>query len=86
MKELIERSYEAIKKRGLIDDFTTLDDFFDKIKEEYNEVMTADSNDELTEELADLATVCLTCIKFIGKDPVKEFEKVIIKNEKRSIK
>lgn len=84
INKLINRSYQAIKNRGLINDNTTLEDFFYKIEEEFNEMLEAFNDNELVEEAIDLATVCFNLVKFIGKEPVKEFEKVVIKNEERA--
>jgi len=84
MKTLINRSYEAIKNRGLINEHTTEKDFFDKIEEEFNELKNAYSEENEIEEATDLATTCFMFLKFKGLDPIKEFEKVIIKNENRA--
>ena len=83
MKKLIERSYEAIKARGLIDENTTREDFEDKMSEELFEVKTSHPKNYI-EECVDLATVCIMQICHLGYDVEKEFEKVVIKNEKRS--
>jgi len=42
MKELILRHYEAIRARGQITDFTTLEDFREKLREEIQELWDAD--------------------------------------------
>ena len=94
--ELIQRSYEAIKKRCLITKNTSPDDFIIKMNEELSEVeyegghyqhgLYKDKNKykiKYIEELTDLATVAIMQIHHLGYDFVKEFEKVIIKNEKR---
>lgn len=91
MEKLINRCYEAIKKRGCITDETTLFEFNDKLFEEVREVevesytsyMTFGNTDLLLSELTDIAAVAFNYIKFLGGDPIKEFEKVVIKNEKR---
>lgn len=93
MKELIIRSYEAIKKRGLITDKTTIDDFLKKIREELYEAehenflinnwSAADLN-KYVEELTDLATVAIMQIQHLGYDFITEFEKVVLKNEQRA--
>lgn len=94
MEELIQRSYEAIKARGLINDNTDFLDFIEKLKEELIEVIDSETiyNLEKTEyylkkyieELIDLSTVCFMQIKHLGYNPIDEFEKVVIKNEKRA--
>jgi len=94
MKDLIKRSYEAIKQRGLIKEDTHEYEFFDKIEEEFHEVddavnlycsfMTKSDKDRYIEELTDLATVCIMQIHHLGYDFEKEFEKVVLKNEKRA--
>ena len=45
MKELIQRHYEATRKRGLIDSFTSLEDFREKLSEEIREFWEADIYD-----------------------------------------
>lgn len=96
MKELIERSYKAIIERGLIKDDTHIYEFMDKIEEEFYETKeacdklytfnTIGDKSKYIGELIDLATVCFMQVKHLGYDPIKEFEKVVIKNEKRAEK
>lgn len=85
-QQLLNRSFEAIESRGLINQNTTLDDFFDKIDEERDEVIRAsdESDERLKEELNDLATVCQMCIMWLDGNPVEEFQKGILKNEARA--
>jgi predicted RNA-binding protein with EMAP domain len=84
INELIERSYSAIRKRGLITDDTIESEFFLKMKEELSEIAGAFGDEKhYIEECIDLATVCFMQIKHLGYDPIKEFEKVVIKNENR---
>jgi NTP pyrophosphatase (non-canonical NTP hydrolase) len=85
MKSLIERSYKAIKDRGLITTDTIEWEFFLKMKEELIEVCNAyqENEDRYIEEVVDLATVCIMQIHHLGYDFEKEFEKVVVKNEKR---
>lgn len=84
--KLIERSYLAIKKRGLITDKTIESEFFIKAKEELKEVCEAFLIDEkhYIEEWVDLATVAIMQIHHLGYNFIEEFEKVIIKNETRN--
>lgn len=84
MKDLIERSYEAIKARGLIINETPKYEFLRKIDEEHREVHLSITQDEYIEELIDLATVCFMQIRHLNCDVIKEFEKVVIKNEQRA--
>jgi NTP pyrophosphatase (non-canonical NTP hydrolase) len=85
-EQLLNRSYKAIQERGLINQNTTLDDFFDKIDEERDEVIKAsdESDKRLKEELNDLSTVCQMCIMWLNGNPIKEFEKGVEKNEQRA--
>lgn len=86
MKDLIERSYEAIKKRGLINKKTKPLDFCKKISEEYIEFVLAgkfESKEREIEECIDFITAGVMYLHHFGYDFVKEFEKVVIKNEAR---
>lgn len=93
MKELIERSYKAIQERGLITDNTSNTGFLFKCEEELVECWKAKSDinkvedyEHYIEELTDLATVCIMNIRHLGYDFETEFEKVVMKNEKRAKK
>lgn len=86
-EQLINRSYEAIKARGLITPSTKEIEFINKIHEELSELTLAyhnENKDRYIEELTDLATVAIMQIHHLGYDFIKEFEKVIIKNEQRN--
>ena len=85
-EQLINRSYQAIKERGLIKDDTSAEEFIDKCYEEMDEVSKAVYvNDACyVEELTDLATVCIMQIHHMGYNFIDEFEKVVVKNEKRA--
>lgn len=85
-EQLINRSYEAIKKRGLITKNTMQIDFCIKMDEELSEALSEISENEkkYIEEVTDLATVCIMQIHHLGYDFIKEFEKVVIKNETRN--
>lgn len=86
MKQLIERSYNAIRKRGLIKSNTKKYEFIRKLKEELLEVEDAYNHEKeqrYIEELTDLATVCIMQIHHLGYGFENEFEKVVIKNESR---
>ena len=87
-QSLIERSYSAIKKRGLIDENTTRQQFYRKMKEELVEVVISDRSNEdqrYIEEVTDLATVCILQVKHSGYNFEDEFLKCIKKNERRAI-
>ena len=94
MKELIERSYKAIRKRGLITDNTSIQEFIDKIQEEFDElkiefekgVFLGVPNEPFYEELIDLITVGIMLLRHHNIDFENKFEKVVIKNEKRALK
>ena len=86
MEELINRAYQAIRKRGLITSKTTSFDFHMKISEEYNEYVherNFGSKEREIEELIDFITAGIMYLKHSGYDFKKEFEKVVIKNETR---
>ena len=85
MKDLIERSYTAIRKRGLITSDTDMSNFLTKMKEELDEINDDYylKNDRIFEEVTDLMTVCIMALYHHGFDPVAEFEKTVQKNETR---
>ena len=88
MKDLIERSYQSIRKRGLINEDTTNSNFvekmFDKCSEIEDELYKHNPESKYIEEVTELANVCILQIRHLGYDFESEFEKVIIKNENRS--
>ena len=91
MKQLIERSYKAIRERGLITDETSGAQFIAKAYEELNEWKEAYytsglSLDKSAEECTDLMTVCCMWLVNSGYDPIEEFRKVVEKNEERAKK
>lgn len=82
--KLIERSYKAIQDRGLIKRDTNRIEFLEKLEEEIKECWhSMNIDDDYIQELIDVATVIIMQIHHLGYDFVKEFEKVIIKNENR---
>jgi DNA-binding transcriptional regulator YhcF (GntR family) len=86
MNNLVERSYKAIEKRGLISKNTQPEEFIDKMIEELEEIKKARNNCDIQnyiEECIDLSTVCFMQVHHMGYNPVEEFEKVVIKNENR---
>ena len=93
MKKLIERSYEAIKQRGLITDKTTRKDFVSKMLEEDNEYFNEflDSIIEVQalspfelQELIQSITVRIMYLRHLGYDFVHHFEEEVKSNEKRA--
>ena len=93
MKKLIQRSYNAIRKRGLIKDETSIQEFVSKMIEEDSEFMQLYierchdiqnlSRDEIS-ELIDSITVRVMLLHHLGYDFETEFEKIVIKNESRN--
>jgi hypothetical protein len=83
-EQLINRSYKAIQKRGLITDKTSDLEFFEKAKEELNEIADSFRLENTDEEITDLMTVCCMWLVHRGKDPIKEFKNVVLKNEHRA--
>ena len=91
MKDLIERNYQSIVKRGLITNKTKCDEFIDKIYEEVHELnmyanggQTTFGIDEL--ELADIILVCLNMAKHFNIDIEKVLNEKIKINEQRAHK
>ena len=89
----MNRCYKAVVNRGCITPRTTNSDFHNKLCEEDNELLTElfldDSmesktlTDRQAEELTDVMAVCIDWLINAKRDPVKELEKVCIKNENR---
>lgn len=91
MEQLINRLYEAVKKRGCITSETNHHDFVNKLCEEMDEIQLElmfktylEKNESLKEEITDTMAVCISFLKWLGSDPIKELEKVVIKNERRA--
>ena len=84
MKDIINRNYESIKKRGLINDSTTFEEFSDKLYEEVSElVLETPLGEGFKEELSDVILVCLNIAKHYNIDIEKELLKKIKINENR---
>lgn len=86
MKELIERSYLAIRKRGKIKDETTDNEFICKMAEELREIKYAHKLEfklGVIAETVDLINVGLCFLKHKGIDFEKEFEDCIKYQETR---
>ena len=92
MKELIEANYQSIVDRGLISPATHLHQFFDKIKEEVNELELGICidfergliSDYTKEELADVIMVCLNMAKHFDIDIEQEIKNKIKVNQQRA--
>jgi phosphoribosyl-ATP pyrophosphohydrolase len=86
MNKLIKRSYESIQARNLITDKTTLEDFNNKLIEEFNETQIEFESNNLEKyihEGFDLVNVFFNFCYHNGIDINKKFEEIIIKNENR---
>lgn len=68
MKKIIEENYDSIVRRGLINKETNIDDFFDKLDEEVNEMKNSHNSNEFSFELADVILVCLNIAKHYNID------------------
>lgn len=66
MKAIIERNYESVVKRGLITPDTTMEDFINKISEEYQEILQCDilpkSKEKRECQKEEIVDVILTCL------------------------
>lgn len=49
MMKLFERHYQAIVHHGLINENTNIDDFMDKMVEEYQEILDSKDDNELVQ-------------------------------------
>ena len=84
VNQLVNRSYAAIRARGLITDQTTNRNFQEKIAEELLESARTKDSYKYACELIDTATVCLMNVKHLGFDVQQLMIEVIRKNEKRA--
>lgn len=87
MKDLIERNYESILRRGLIKDSTSLGDFMAKIHEEIIELqyeVERFNDKQIAEELSDVVLTCLNMAKHFDIDIEKEMRGKIAVNFNRS--
>lgn len=86
--EISLRNYAATKRRGLITDETSFDEFVDKLREEVNElddslIYRGKMIDFDAAELADIALVCFAMAEHYGFDLVKVMEEKMKFNELR---
>jgi len=84
MKQIIEKNYDSIIKRGLITPDTSVNEFLDKLHEECTELGHDCANGvDFAEELSDVILVCLNMAKHFDIDIEKELNKKIQKNYDR---
>ena len=87
MKNLFERHYQAIVKRGLINDDTNLDDFLDKLDEEVFELKESIDfwvTEKFKQESIDCICVLTNMLQHYGVDIESELIKNIEIQEKRA--
>jgi phosphoribosyl-ATP pyrophosphohydrolase len=90
MKALFERNYQAVVKRGKINEYTDDVDFIIKLKEEAHEAeMEIDliyhkPSDRLVEEFGDCLVVCANWLIHRGVDLEEILTKIAEKNENRN--
>jgi NTP pyrophosphatase (non-canonical NTP hydrolase) len=88
MKELIERHYEATRKRGLINENTGMGEFIDKMQEELDEIANSYHVGEFSdsiEETIDLIAVCLNTLEHFGYDFERKYKRNVEYQEQRSL-
>lgn len=86
MQELFKRSYASIVGRALIDNNTSLEDFNNKLIEEFNEMQVEYESGNLKDyihEGFDLINVFINFCIHNNIDIKSKFEEIVIKNEKR---
>ena len=89
MNELFKRSYASIVGRGLIDNNTSLEDFNNKLIEEFDEMQEEYESNNLERyihEGFDLINVFLNFCIHNNIDIKSKFEEIVIKNENRANK
>ena len=91
MKSKIKKSYEITVSRGLISKNTTMQEFIDKLKEEYSElliewgkgVFVEDISDPFWMEMMDIVGVCFNCMQHHNIDIDQLFDMMNNKNQKK---
>lgn len=78
------RHYEAIKKRGLINNKTKPEDFLEKLNEEFEELLYEDQEDLFIQEAIDCISVLNNMLIHMKVDIKEELLKNILVQEKRS--
>jgi NTP pyrophosphatase (non-canonical NTP hydrolase) len=84
MKKIIEDNYQSIVDRGLITNSTSQSEFFNKIKEEFNEMVEAKTWEDFKFELADVILSCLNLAKHYKIDIEKYLNEKIEINKQRA--
>lgn len=87
MKKLFQQHYQAIVKRGLINDDTNLDDFLDKLDEEVFELKESIDFwviEKFKQESIDCICVLTNMLQHLGVDIEVELRKNIKIQEKRA--
>ena len=90
MKDLIKRHYGATRRRGYINDFTSLDEFRDKLREEMREFWDADIYEEtidgdMAQEAIDVVGVIFNMLIHHGYDVESEFKHNVEYQESRVV-
>lgn len=84
MKNLIERSYKATVKRGLITPQTTDYEFIGKIHEELTETIESWESQDQWIEVADIILTCMNWARHRDIDIIEIMKSKTIYNEKRT--
>ena len=91
LKEIQERNYKATVKRGLINNDTTREAFYNKLEEEREEFMweflwkdRININNSTINELSDIIIVCLNIANHYNIDIQKALEDKTLYNENRN--
>ena len=84
IQEITDRNYAATTKRALINKFTTVNDFVNKLDEEVSELDESILDNSFHEsELADIALVCFAMAKHYNINLVEAMEEKMLYNEQR---
>ena len=96
MKALIKRHQVATWERGMINPYTTMQDFIDKIYEEFIEFRNANEFNEISDsglnlsadmahEATDMIATVINMMTFYGVDFIEEYQKNVEHQESRVI-
>ena len=90
MKQLIKRHYDATIKRELISDYTSTEDFRDKLREEIQEFWDADIHEhtidgDMAQEAIDVVGVIFNMLIHHGYDIEAEFKYNVEYQESRVV-